>query len=71
MEKATEYKGIPYSIPRNSDGVWTWIIHPSKSRRKPPAQNHPKPTYATRAEAATAAENAIDVFLAGKHGKPA
>jgi len=26
MEKATIYKGVSYSIPKNSDGVWMWII---------------------------------------------
>jgi hypothetical protein len=65
MENATEYRGLTYSIPRNDDGVWTWIIHPDRSRRKPP-QSHPRPTYATRADAVAAVERAIDAFLAGK-----
>jgi len=63
MEKVTTYKGVLYSIPRNSDGVWVWIIHPSRGRRKPFPQSHPKPTYATRAEAVAAVESAIDAYV--------
>jgi hypothetical protein len=70
MEHATDYKGVSYSIPRNSDGVWTWIIHPPKSRRKPP-QIHPRPTYATRAEAVAGVEGVIDEFLAGRQKRRA
>ena len=64
MEKTTEYKGVLYSIPRNSDGVWVWIIHPARGKRKTLPQSLPKPTYATRAEAVAAVESAIDAYVA-------
>jgi hypothetical protein len=70
MERTTEYRGVSYSIPRNSDGVWTWIIHPHRRRRKPP-QSLPRPTYASRAEAVADVERVIDAFLAEERGQRA
>jgi hypothetical protein len=61
-----EYRGVPFSIPHNDDGVWHYKIFPRRDRRL--ARGQPRPTavegYPTREAAIAAAKKAIDAWLA-------
>jgi hypothetical protein len=61
-----EYRGVPFSIPHNDDGVWHYKIFPRRDRRL--ARGQPRPTavqgYPTREAAIAAAKKSIDAWLA-------
>ncbi|HEY5047185.1 MAG TPA: hypothetical protein VII49_04080 [Rhizomicrobium sp.] len=61
--KNEEYRSVAFSIPNNDDGMWRWIIHPRNIKSAAGHNALPRPTYATRDEAVSAAKRAIDALL--------
>lgn len=64
MTELREYRGIPYSIPSNDDGVWLYKLHPGRlgaKAQRPSAA--PADGYNSRSEAITAAQKAVDDWL--------
>ena len=64
MGTAETYRGVPFSIPRNDDGVWHYKIHPGRL-----SANRPRPAlsaiegYSSRDFAVDAARQAIDSWI--------
>ena len=58
------YRGVPFSIPRNDDGVWHYKIHPGPiARRRPQPVSAPAQGFPTREAATVAARQAIDFWI--------
>lgn len=58
------HRGVPFSIPRNDDGVWHYKVHPGHlSATRPRPEGAATTGYSSRELAVKAAKQAIDSWL--------